>query len=80
MVCKAGYVAKMGPFNMLGKPWHPIAKLVRNLGTLAVTVISRLYSEETMYPVFSPFKCVEGLHPCEFQKPRPFLTQKYEPS
>ena len=33
-----------------------------------------------MYPVFSHFKCVEGLHPCEFHQLRPLLTEKYEPS
>ena len=80
MVFKAGYVVNMGPLNKLGKQWHPIAKLVRNLGHLAVMVISRLYTEETMYLVFSHFKCVEGLHPCEFQQLRPLLTEKYEPS
>ena len=78
MVFKAGYVAKMGPLNKSGKHWHPIAKLVRNLGDLAVTAISRLYSEETMYPVRSHFKCVEGLHPCEFQQLSPLLTEKYK--
>ena len=75
MVFKAGYVAKMGPLNKLAKPW-----LVRNLSDLAVTVISRLYSKETMDPVFSHFTCVEGLHPFEFQKLLPLLSEKYEPS
>ena len=55
-------------------------KLVRNLADLAVTVISRLYSMDTQYPVYSPFKCVEGLHPIEFQKLRPLLSEKYGPS
>ena len=61
MVFKIGYIAKMGPQNKLGKQWHPIAKLVCILGDLAVTTISRLCSEEIMYPVFGHFKCVEGL-------------------
>ena len=80
MVFKAGHLAKMGPLKKLGKQWHPIAKLVCNLVDLAVTAISRLYSEETRYPVFGHFKCVEGLHPCEFEKLCPVLNHKYEPS
>ena len=80
MVFKARYVAKMGPLNKLGKQWHPIAKLVRNLGDLAATEISRLYNEKTQYPVYSHFKCVEGLHPIEFQRLRPLRSEKFEPS
>ena len=80
VVFKAGCIAKMGPLNELGKQWHSITNLVRNLAFLAVKAICRLFSEETMYPIFGHFKCVEGLHPCRFQHLPPLLTDKYEPS
>ena len=64
MVSKVGYVAKMAPLGQAMAPLHPIAKLVENLGDLAVRAISRLYSKQTVYPVFGHFKCLEGFHPC----------------
>ena len=78
MVFKAGYVPKMAPLNKLGKQSRPFAKPVRNLGDPAVQTISRLYSEETMYPIAGHFECLEGLQPREFQKLRALLTNEFD--